>query len=106
MTAVQNLNAFPRMASRWRRRRFCVLKAAEFQTTAALRDISGSGAWLETADPPALGAIVELQHPDAGSIMARVAGVALDGVRLSFDGGEQAVAFALGAIVNDMTRAE
>ncbi|MDB5685445.1 MAG: hypothetical protein JWR77_34 [Rhizorhabdus sp.] len=106
MTSVQNLNVLPRMASRWRRRRFCVLRAAERQTTAALRDISGSGAWLETRDPPALGAVVELQHPDAGSIMARVSGVALDGVRLSFDGDEHAVAFALGAIVHDMTRAD
>ncbi len=106
MTSVPNLNVSPRMASRWRRRRFCVLRAAERQTMAALRDISGSGAWLDTEDPPALGAIVELQHPEAGSIMARVAGVALDGVRLSFAGDERAVAFALGAIVNDMTRAD
>jgi len=106
MTVRQIFDPSTRMASRWRRRSRCVLIAGERPISAELWDISGSGAWLDMAEPPALGATVELQHPEAGSIRARVSGVTLRGVQLAFDGDERAVAFALGAIVTDMTQSD
>lgn len=106
MTARQIFDPSTRMASRWRRRSRCVLISGEKPITAELLEISGSGARLDTRYPPVLGSLVELQHPEAGSIRARVTGVTLRGVQLSFDGDECAVAFALGAIVTDMTKAD
>lgn len=70
----------------------------------ALRDISGSGARLDTSQPPALGSLVELRHPDAGSIVGRVSAIGEGEIRISFDRQEAAIAFALGAIAADMTR--
>jgi hypothetical protein len=70
----------------------------------ALRDISGSGARLDTRQAPPLGTHVELHHPHAGSIIGRVSEIGEHDIRISFDRQERAVAFALGAIVADMTR--
>ena len=53
---------------------------------------------------PPLGAIVELRHPDAGSIIGEVRTLADDGVGISFTFGERSVAFALAAIAADMSR--
>ena len=92
------------MASRWRRRRVCELRIGDTVQNGALRDISGNGALLEIGEPPALGAMVELRHPDAGTIIGRVSEIGEGQVRLSFDRQENAVAFALGAIAADMTR--
>jgi hypothetical protein len=91
------------MASRWRRRTTCVL-IAEAPVPAALREISGTGAFLETAARPELGAGVELHHPEAGAIRATVSGLAPDGIRIGFSFGEASVAFALAAIAADMSR--
>lgn len=91
------------MASRWRRRTTCVL-IAETPAPAALREVSGSGAFLETSVRPALGAGVELHHPEAGAIRATVSGVDTDGIRIGFTCGEASVAFALAAIAADMSR--
>jgi hypothetical protein len=91
------------MASRWRRRRMCVL-IADSPSPAALRDISASGAFLETTIRPALGARVELHHPEAGTIRAVVRSLADDGIAVAFECGEQSVAFALAAITCDMSR--
>ena len=71
---------------------------------AALREISASGAFLETIARPALGARVELHHPEAGRIGAQVVGHADGGILIAFDCGEQSVAFALAAITSDMSR--
>ena len=90
------------MASRFRRRRLCVLVAGAAQP-AALREVSGRGAFLETAARPALGTAVELHHPDAGGIAARVAALEPEGIRLAFAPSERAVAFALAATAADMT---
>jgi hypothetical protein len=106
MKVRQIFEQAPRMASRWRRRSGCVLIVGERPLAAELRDISGSGARLDTLTPPDLGSIVILQHPEAGSIRAHVAGITSRGVQLSFDGDERSVAFALAAIVTDMTQAE
>jgi len=91
------------MASPWRRRRMCVL-IAPMPSPAALRDISGTGAFLETNARPPLGADVELHHPEAGAIAGVVRSLAPDGIGISFDCGEFSVAFALAAITADMSR--
>lgn len=91
------------MASRWRRRTTCVL-ITDAPAPAALREISGTGAFLETNARPPLGADVELHHPEAGAICATVAGLAPDGIRIGFTCGEASVAFALAAIAADMSR--
>ena len=91
------------MASRWRRRRMCVL-IADLPTPAALREVSATGAFLETNARPPLGAGVELHHPEAGAIAATVRAFADDGIAVGFDCGEQSVAFALAAITADMSR--
>jgi hypothetical protein len=90
------------MASRWRRRRMCVLLAGD-PAPAALRDVSDTGAFLETNARPALGARVELHHPEAGTIAGTVRALADDGVELAFPCSERSVAFALAAITADMT---
>ena len=102
MGAVRNLEG-GQMASRWRRRRMCVLVADE-AAPAALRHISASGAILETPIRPPLGARVELRHPEAGIIAGEVCSVRADGVGIAFVYGEPSVAFALAAIAADMSR--
>lgn len=71
---------------------------------AALRDISGFGAFLETNARPPLNSAVRFLHPDAGTIEARVSSFAPDGIRIAFSGDSKAVAFALAAITSDMTQ--
>jgi len=105
MNRVQSLERAGGMASRWRRRRMCVL-VAEQPTPAALRSVSATGAVLETASCPALGATVELRHPEAGAIHGHVHAVARGAVSLSFEFNERSVAFALAAIAADMSRPE
>jgi hypothetical protein len=90
------------MASRWRRRRMCVL-IADLPVPAALREISATGAFLETNARPALGTGIELHHPEAGAIAGTVQGLASDGIKIGFNCGEQSVAFALAAITSDMS---
>ncbi|HEX8622363.1 MAG TPA: PilZ domain-containing protein [Allosphingosinicella sp.] len=103
MAAVGRIGEGSRMATRWRRRRMCVLVAGA-AAPAGLRSISASGAFLETNARPAPGDRVELRHPEAGAIEATVRGLAPDGVELAFPLGEASVAFALAAIAADMTR--
>lgn len=81
----------------------CIL-VSDAPAPAALREISGAHAFLETNARPGVGREVELRHPEAGSIIARVVGVMEDGLRLGFDRGEGAVAFALAVIAADMSR--
>jgi len=103
MGAVGKIGATSAMATRWRRRRMCVL-LADTPSPAAMRDISARGAFLETNARPSVGDRVALQHPEAGTIPAVVRAVARDGVQLAFDCGEASVAFALAAITADMSR--
>ncbi len=91
------------MASRWRRRPMCVL-IADLPLPAALREVSATGAFLETSARPKLGAGVELHHPEAGAIKATVRAVAGDGIEIAFDCTEHSVAFALAAIAADMSQ--
>lgn len=103
MRARRRFNGASAMASRWRRRRMCVL-IADMPSPAGLREVSATGAFLETNARPALGASVELHHPEAGQIAATVQSLAGDGIGVAFDFGEQSVAFALAAITSDMSR--
>lgn len=106
MNVPQIFDQSPRMASPWRRRSRCVLIVGAQPVPAELRDISGTGARLDTLAAIDLGTVVELQHPEAGSLPARISGATQRGVLLSFTGDERAVAFALAAIVTDMTQAD
>lgn len=103
MSAVRILNGRSSMASPWRRRRMCVLVAGG-AAPAALREISATGAFLETGVRPGLGDQVELRHPDAGAITGRVRALAEDGIAIAFACGEASVAFALAAIAADMSK--
>jgi hypothetical protein len=91
------------MASRWRRRRMCILIAGD-PAPAALRDISGSHAFLETNARPAIAEAVELRHPEAGAISGTVRAHAEDGIEIGYPCSEASVAFALAAIAADMSR--
>ncbi len=91
------------MASRWRRRPMCVLIAGS-PAPAGLREVSATRAFLETNARPAVGAEIELHHPEAGAIVGVVNSLANDGIAIGFDCGERSVAFALAAIASDMSR--
>lgn len=91
------------MATPWRRRRMCLL-VHDRAIPAVLRQISGTGAYLETNDRPPLGSEVELHHPEAGKIEGIVRSVSGGGVQLAFHCSEKSVAFALAAITADMSR--
>jgi hypothetical protein len=103
MEAMAKIGGPVPMASRWRRRRMCVLIAPE-PAPAALREISATGAFLETNARPTLGSRVELHHPEAGAIAAEVQALAHDGVRVSFSFSEASVAYAIAAIAADMSK--
>lgn len=91
------------MASRWRRRPMCVL-IADLPAPAGLRDVSATGAFLETNVRPPLGSAVELHHPEAGAIAGIVRAATADGISIGFECGDHSVAFALAAITSDMSR--
>jgi hypothetical protein len=103
MGAVGKIGAKAAMASRWRRRRMCVLLAGD-PAPAALRQVSATGAFVETNARPQIGSRVELRHPDAGSIAGTVRALAHDGIEIGYPCSEHSVAFALAAITADMSR--
>ena len=102
MGAERKITGVTAMASRWRRRRLCIL-VEDNAEPAMLRDVSAAGAFLETNARPPLGAAVELRHPEAGAIRGTVRSLAHDGIVIGFDCDEQSVAFALAAITADMS---
>ena len=103
MGVIGKIQADQAMASRWRRRRMCVL-VSDGPAPAALREISATGAFLETNARPELGATVAFHHPEAGAIEARVQALADDGVRIAFPCTEQSMSFAIAAIAADMSQ--
>jgi hypothetical protein len=70
---------------------------------AALCEVSGAGARIETHARLTPGTSVTLRHPEAGSIVGKVIGRDAQGTHLAFDRSEAAVAFALAAITAGMT---
>ena len=103
MNAMRSINGRSGMASRWRRRRMCVL-IHQFPAPAALREVSATGAFVETNVRPEIGDKVELHHPEAGAISGLVHSLSRDGIGIGFDYGVRSVAFALAAIAADMSR--
>ncbi|MHA3790230.1 hypothetical protein [Rhizorhabdus wittichii] len=91
------------MASPWRRRRVCQLIIDGIPLPVALRQIDAGGARLDIGTPLPLGSTVELRHPEAGSIRARISEIGENSLRIAFDRSEAAVAYALAAITADMT---
>lgn len=81
----------------------CIL-LADAPAPAALRNVSGHGAFVETHLRPAIGSSMSLFHPEAGAIDAIVVACEAGGIRLAFQADEAAVAFALAAITADMSR--
>lgn len=81
----------------------CVL-ITDFPVPAALRNVSATGAFLETNARPALGSEVELHHPEAGAIAGVVRALSGGGIEIGFRCSEHSVAFALAAITSDMSR--
>ncbi|MDP9404611.1 MAG: hypothetical protein M3P85_15120 [Actinomycetota bacterium] len=77
---------------------------AETPMPAGLRDVSATGAFLETNARPALGSTIELHHPEAGAIAGVVQALAGDGIQITFQCSERSMAFALAAITADMSR--
>ena len=77
---------------------------ADAPAPAGLREVSATGAFLETNARPSVGTLIELHHPEAGAIAGTVQSVAADGIRIGFPCSEQSVAFALAAITSDMSR--
>lgn len=103
MGAVRRIGAKGAMASRWRRRPLCVLVVEE-ESPAALRHLSGAGAFLQTSARPPLGTAVTLRHPEAGPVDGHVIGVQKDGIALRFAPGPSSIAWAMTAIAADMSR--
>lgn len=103
MGALRSFDDRGGMATRWRRRRLCVL-VADRPAPAALTEVSAVGARLETPLRPPVGSTVELRHPDAGRISAQVHSLVPDGIAVAFSCDEHSVAFALAAIAADMSR--
>lgn len=81
----------------------CVL-ITDFPVPAALRNVSATGAFLETNARPSLGSEVELHHPEAGAITGVVRALSGGGIEIGFSCSEKSVAFALAAITSDMSR--
>lgn len=91
------------MATRWRRRRMCILDAG-VPAPAALESVTGRRLRLRCSARLETGRTVRLRHPLAGAIAGRVE--AADGrhVDLALAGDGEAVGFALAATAADMTR--
>lgn len=83
------------------RRPLCLL-LADRPMPAAIRTVSGAGAWIEAPARLTPGTPVTLRHPHAGTIAGTVIGQDREGMQLAFDRSEAAVAFALAAIAADM----
>jgi PilZ domain len=83
-------------------RSLCVLRGSAGVFSGRLRDISATGAFLETNHRPALGSPAMMSHPLAGEHGCSIVRHALDGVGLSFDLGENSVRFALTVISAEM----
>jgi hypothetical protein len=103
MSARRRFISATAMATRWRRRRMCVL-IHDLPAPAALRNVCATSAFLETNARPPLGSEIELHHPEAGAINGIVRSIAPDGVQVIFPCTEHSVAFALAAITADMSQ--
>ena len=93
------------MATLYRCRALCRIEGE--QTTPAVLDvIDGGGARLATRLVLPVGDYVILHHPHAGPIAARVTRSDGHTLTIAFDRSKRSVAFALAAIVADMSKPE
>jgi PilZ domain len=95
-----------RTAPRYRVHSFCVLETPDGPMGCRLKDVSGSGAFLETNGRPVLGTPVTLRHPVAGLIDGTVSRHATEGIALNFPVGRDSVTYALRVIAADMTEGQ
>jgi hypothetical protein len=100
--APQSLESRTSMATRWRRRRMCML-IADRPAPAALREVSPVAPSSKPTHAPRSARSSSCAIPDAGSITGQVRSIADDGIGIAFSFGERSVAFALAAIAADMT---
>ncbi|MGF1549468.1 MAG: hypothetical protein ACFBQW_02880 [Sphingomonadaceae bacterium] len=90
------------MATPWRRRCMCIIDGGE-PAPAALYAVSGRNAVIETSLRPPTGSVATLHHPEAGSISGEVIAHGEAGIELRFPLDEKSIAFALSAIVCEMS---
>jgi threonine synthase len=90
-------------ALRRRHAGMCVLMG-DNPMLAAIKEIASNGAVLETSSDPAIGSAVELHHPEAGVLSARVVERLKTGVRVAFSAGDRATRFALSVMTTDAKR--
>lgn len=93
-----------RLEGRFRSARICTLSTEMGDHPSRLRSISAAGALLDTSARPPVGEHLSLHHPAGGEIGAQVVRHSLSGIAVSFEVNEASAAFALRAIVTDMTR--
>ena len=98
-----NISEFPRRHAAVRSGRFCKLHVAGVDISAALRDVSAAGAFIEIDHALHIDEWVVLSHPVAGAIRARVVRVGRDGAAVRFVLGEDAATFALASLCAGMT---
>ncbi len=91
-----------RTAARHSLPRLCLLIWSNGPAAGRLRDISADGTFIETDARPAIGDVVLLEHPEAGTIQAQVMRLARDGIGLSFASEAQGVHFAMAAIAQEL----
>ena len=77
----------------------CVLVLAGGSVPGRLRDVTGAGATFQTAARPAIGTMVSLAQPQAGTIPAEVVAHTRTGLQLAFARDEQALGFALAVLL-------
>jgi hypothetical protein len=94
-----------RGAPRARAGGLCVVVTADGPLSARLQDISATGAYFTLAARPALGTVVRLEHPQAGTVDGTVSRHGVDGVGVSFVLGQDSVAFALRAVTASLADA-
>jgi hypothetical protein len=80
-----------------RRTNICILFAGN-PAQAAIKRIETNAAVIETLSAPALGARVELHHPEVGILSGNVVSVVRNTVRIAFNVSDKTTRFALTAL--------
>lgn len=102
-STLSGIDSDRRSAARYCVRSICVLETPDGPLTGRLRDISGTGAFIETEHQVAIGTRVRLIHSVAGAIETKVSRVSEDGLGLLFSLGDESVTFALRTVAAEMT---
>ncbi|MEO0501637.1 MAG: hypothetical protein AAF205_13995 [Pseudomonadota bacterium] len=81
----------------------CLIISEDTHAPGRLRDLSATGAFVETTSRPGYDCKVALVHPVVGAIIADVSAHARDGIALSFKPTEESAAFVYAATADDLT---